>query len=344
MFFLISCLELPLTALMIMRMQPITAIAHAPILLAFATLAMASGASAFLCGGHSSAGGIASQSIRSRATFGARCAASAMQHVHVHGVPAIAKDLHPQSARSSSIGTERPNRRVGSALFTRRRRGFNKGSSSANDDDDEYDDEYIDNLINEKFDDVDFDDDLDDEGFIIDAEVEDRSTADDEDDREYEYARVGRRRGRGAERDEEGRSAGAVSSSSSSRREQRRSRRGSYGDGVDEYDGYDAEFDEEDYDYEEDYEEDYDSDDEDEDEDFEEGILIPNPILDSVDPEGASERIGELFEDPKFWKDMAVVALVVWTVYYLTYDPTDLIPWDSVTPNDFNLEGLYQKR
>ena len=100
---------------------------------------------------------------------GTRCAASAMQHVHVHGVPAIAKDLHPQSARSSSIGTERPNRRVGSALFTRRRRGFNKGSSSANDDDDEYDDEYIDNLINEKFDDVDFDDDLDDEGFIIDG-------------------------------------------------------------------------------------------------------------------------------------------------------------------------------
>lgn len=143
---------------------------------------------------------------------------------------------------------------------------------------------------------------------------------------------------------EDGRSAGAVSSSSSSRREQRRSRQGSYGDDVDEYDGYDAEFDEEDDDYEEDYEEDYDSDDEDKDEDFEEGILIPNPILDSVDPEGASERIGELFEDPKFWKDMAVVALVVWTVYYLTYDPTDLIPWDSVTPNDFNLEGLYQKR
>ena len=328
---------------MIIRMHPKTNVTHAPMILVVVALAMVSCANAFLCGDHSSTGGILAQSIRPRATFGTRCAA-ALQHVHVHGVTAIAKDLHPQRTSRSSIRTERPNRRVESILFARRRRGFNKGSSSA-DDDDEYDDEYIDNLINEKFDDVDFDDDFDDddddEDFIIDAEVEDRSTADD-DDREYEYARVGRRRGRGAERYEEGGSADAVSSSSSSRREQRRRRRGSYGDDVDEYDGYDAEFDEEEDDYGEDYEEDYDSDDEDE--DFEEGILVPNPILDSVDPEGASERIGELFEDPKFWKDMAVVALVVWTVYYLTYDPTDLIPWDSVSPNDFNLEGLYQKR
>ena len=325
-----------------MRMHPNTTIAHAPILLAVATLAMIRGASAFLNAECSSTGGILARSTRPRATPGTTCA-TAMHHVR--GVPAIAKDLHPQRAGSSSSRPELPNRRVESTLFARRRRGFNKGSSSTNDDDvDEYDDEYIDNLINEKFDDVDFDDDLDDDDdFIIDAEVEDRSIDDDEDDREYEYARVGRRRGRGAERYEEGRSADAVSSSSS-RREQRRRRRGSYGDDVDEYDGYGAEFDEEDDDYEEDYEEDYDSDDEDEDEDFEEGILIPNPILDSVDPEGASERIGELFEDPKFWKDMAVVALVVWTVYYLTYDPTDLIPWDSVTPNDFILEGLYQKR
>jgi len=212
------------------------------------------------------------------------------------------------------------------------------------DDDAVYDDAYIDDLLNEKFDDDDFDDDLDDDDFILDAEGK-GSTADDE--REYEYARVGRRRGRRADRYEEGSVDGGYggndAASSPSRREQRRRRSGSDRDNADEYDGYDAEFDEEDDYYEEDYEEDYDSDDEDEDEDFEEGILIPNPILDSVDPEGTSERIGELFEDPKFWKDMAAVALVVWAVYYLTYDPTDLIPWDSVKPDDFNLQGLYQK-
>ena len=213
-------------------------------------------------------------------------------------------------------------------LFARRRRG-----SSADDEDDLYDDDYIDGLINEKF-----DDDFDDDEFIIDAEVEESN-----DDREYEYARVGRRRGRGADRYEGGEDSNVDAPSSSSRREQRR-RRSYAGDDVDQYDGYDAEFDEEDDDYEEDYDSDDDVDDDDDDEDdFEEGILIPNPILDSVDPEGASERIGELFEDPKFFRDMAVVAFVVWVVYFRTFDPTDLIPWDIMKPEDFPLESLYEK-
>ena len=72
--------------------------------------------------------------------------------------------------------------------------------------------------------------------------------------------------------------------------------------------------------------------------------LVDTLFLDSVDPEGASERIGELFEDPKFLRDMAVVAFVVWVVYFLTFDPTDLVPWDIMKPEDFPLESLYEKR
>lgn len=263
-----------------------------------------------------------------RAPLGTRCVANT----------AGDSKWYPQSssrANSSHLGHSRP-------LFARRRRG-----SSADDEDDEYDDDYIDDLINEKF-----DDDFDDDDFIIDAEVEESSIAgaDKDDDQEYEYARVGRRRGRGADRYEgsngsRGDGDSDDSSSSSSRREQRR-RRSYAGDDVDQYDGYDAEFDEEDDDYEEDYDsdDDVDDDDDDDEDDFEEGILIPNPILDSVDPEGASERIGELFEDPKFLKDMAVVAFVVWVVYFLTFDATDLIPWDIMKPEDFPLESLYEKR
>jgi hypothetical protein len=32
--------------------------------------------------------------------------------------------------------------------------------------------------------------------------------------------------------------------------------------------------------------------------------LIPNPLLDSIDPDGAAERFPELAQDPKFWFEM----------------------------------------
>ena len=32
--------------------------------------------------------------------------------------------------------------------------------------------------------------------------------------------------------------------------------------------------------------------------------IIPNPLLDSIDPDGAAERFPELASDPKFWFDM----------------------------------------
>ena len=58
------------------------------------------------------------------------------------------------------------------------------------------------------------------------------------------------------------------------------------------------------------YDEDDDDDDYDEDEYEEEEYdlfgdeIIPNPLLDSMDPDGAAERFPELARDPKFWFEM----------------------------------------
>jgi hypothetical protein len=60
-------------------------------------------------------------------------------------------------------------------------------------------------------------------------------------------------------------------------------------------------------------------DDDDENEDFDidetrqydllENIIIPNPLLDSMDPDGTVERLPELLSDPKFWFDMVLFVL-----------------------------------
>ena len=46
------------------------------------------------------------------------------------------------------------------------------------------------------------------------------------------------------------------------------------------------------------------------DQEYEADILIPNPILDNVDPEGAGERFGEIAKDPTFWRDLLLVIAV----------------------------------
>jgi hypothetical protein len=53
----------------------------------------------------------------------------------------------------------------------------------------------------------------------------------------------------------------------------------------------------------------FDDDDEDDDEEEDTGgiledVLIPNPILDRIDPDGAAERFPELARDPRFWLDI----------------------------------------
>jgi len=35
-------------------------------------------------------------------------------------------------------------------------------------------------------------------------------------------------------------------------------------------------------------------------------VLIPNPILDNIDPDGAADRFPELARDPRFWFDMVL--------------------------------------
>jgi hypothetical protein len=37
--------------------------------------------------------------------------------------------------------------------------------------------------------------------------------------------------------------------------------------------------------------------------------VIPNALLDNIDPEGSSERFGELIRDGKFWRDILLLLL-----------------------------------
>ena len=71
------------------------------------------------------------------------------------------------------------------------------------------------------------------------------------------------------------------------------------------------------YDFDDD-DDDYDDDNEDYDDldmeeakryDLLENIIIPNPLLDSMDPDGTVERLPELLSDPRFWFDMVLFIL-----------------------------------
>ena len=77
-----------------------------------------------------------------------------------------------------------------------------------------------------------------------------------------------------------------------------------YDDDDDYYDGEDEEYEEDEFDI------DFEFDRVEVDEEYASDILIPNPILDNVDPEGAGERFGEIAKDPKFWFDLLVVIAV----------------------------------
>lgn len=68
---------------------------------------------------------------------------------------------------------------------------------------------------------------------------------------------------------------------------------------------------------EEDWDEEDDEDDLDDEDDEDYGmfsnVLIDNPILDRIDPDGAAERFPELARDPRFWFDMVLfIALLNW--------------------------------
>lgn len=41
-------------------------------------------------------------------------------------------------------------------------------------------------------------------------------------------------------------------------------------------------------------------------------VTIPNPILDNLDPDRATERVGEIFSDRVFLRDISIVGVLVW--------------------------------
>jgi hypothetical protein len=152
----------------------------------------------------------------------------------------------------------------------------------------------------------------------------------DEEDDEEDLVRVPRRRRGGAasERRFNQDDRGFDDAPSSSRRQGRSS--SLYDEEED--DGYDSDLeDDEDFD---------DDEDDDDDEDWAldlrdidtaallENVVIPNPLLDSIDPDGAADRFPELARDPKFWLDMALfIAFLNFLSWAGPRDPYPDLPW-----------------
>lgn len=64
--------------------------------------------------------------------------------------------------------------------------------------------------------------------------------------------------------------------------------------------------------------------DEDEEYDLFENVLIPNPILDSMDPDGAAERFPELASDWRFWLDL--ILFIAFVNFLSSVGPQDTLP------------------
>jgi len=59
-----------------------------------------------------------------------------------------------------------------------------------------------------------------------------------------------------------------------------------------------------------------------------EDVLVPNPLLDSIDPDGAADRFPELARDPRFWIDMALfIAFLNFISFAGPRDPFPDLPW-----------------
>ena len=143
---------------------------------------------------------------------------------------------------------------------------------------------------------------------------------DEEDDKEREFARVRRRRGRSAYADDDDDIYDEDSSSSSS------SSRSVVDDSsvmdaanLLEDKGFFDDLDDDEYDDDDDVEND-------ESYDMFSNTLIPNPILDSIDPEGSADRFEELASDPKFWFDLFLFLAFINFVSYIGPRNMDSIP------------------
>ena len=138
---------------------------------------------------------------------------------------------------------------------------------------------------------------------------------DDDDEMELEYARVRRRgrRNRYLDDDVDYREDDADYENQRSRRSNARDQ----------------------FDYDED-EEDEEDDLFDDESDFYDGI-IPNPILDQIDPDGAIERWSELGTDPKFWRDAFLLLFLLFYGLALEIDN----PMTFLNANDIDYQSFY---
>ena len=80
---------------------------------------------------------------------------------------------------------------------------------------------------------------------------------------------------------------------------------------------------------EDDEDDDFDDDEEDDEEyGFFGNAVIPNPLLDSIDPDGAADRFPELASDPRFWIDMLIFVAVLDFLSYI--GPRNPMPLDPL--------------
>lgn len=92
-----------------------------------------------------------------------------------------------------------------------------------------------------------------------------------------------------------------------------------------------------------DEEKEYDDEDEDDDDDDEEwesydtfsNVVIDNPILDAIDPDGAFARFPELARDPRFWIDM--ILFICFLNFLSDIGPRNSLPDTSWYPDGVNI-------
>lgn len=150
---------------------------------------------------------------------------------------------------------------------------------------------------------------------VVTSSLASTSSLNNDDEQEREYARVRRR---GARRQREQEDEATVDDATDRRRNRSRPNEVYDNDEWIDYDRLDDLLDDDDDDYIYD-EEEY---------DLMSNVLIPNPLLDSMDPDGAAERFPELASDPKFWFDMVLfVAFLNFLSFCGPQDPFPDIPW-----------------
>ena len=59
-------------------------------------------------------------------------------------------------------------------------------------------------------------------------------------------------------------------------------------------------------------------------------VVIPNPLLDSIDPDGAADRFPELARDPRFWFDIVLFVAALNFLSDLGPRNPGFVPWNDI--------------